>query len=90
MLSQDRVLPDPELKENSEEKGESAHKWKFIQIPKTIFYWAPVQHDQVLVRRHSGTATRGHGEESASTEGRGVGSSQPREHLDLRPPPSSM
>lgn len=38
MLSQDRVLPDPELKENSEEKGESAHKWKFIQIPKTIFY----------------------------------------------------
>ena len=38
MLSQDRVLPDPELKENSEEKGESAYKWKFIQIPKTIFY----------------------------------------------------
>ena len=36
MLSQDRVLPDPELKQNSEGKGESAHKWKFIQIPKTI------------------------------------------------------
>ena len=33
---EDRVLPDPELKQNSEGKGESAHKWKFIQIPKTI------------------------------------------------------